>query len=104
MIDEDLQKFSESRVMRTIAIGRVPIRNLPKKLQLDRCLLLTRRSSGKLSISVPEAPGSKPDSTENSPCMWAYAEQYVVVQTLFRWCGAEVWRGWCASPDTVLVI
>ncbi|GBN11442.1 hypothetical protein AVEN_38195-1 [Araneus ventricosus] len=30
MIDEDLQKFSESRVMRTIAIGRVPIRNLPK--------------------------------------------------------------------------
>ncbi|GBM26366.1 hypothetical protein AVEN_239364-1 [Araneus ventricosus] len=31
MIGEDLQKFSESRVMRTIAIGRVPIRNLPKK-------------------------------------------------------------------------
>ncbi|GBN45955.1 hypothetical protein AVEN_201525-1 [Araneus ventricosus] len=30
MIDEDLQKFSESRVMRTIAIGRLPIRNLPK--------------------------------------------------------------------------
>ncbi|GBN13486.1 hypothetical protein AVEN_208214-1 [Araneus ventricosus] len=30
MIGEDLQKFSESRVMRTIAIGRVPIRNLPK--------------------------------------------------------------------------
>ncbi|GBM54674.1 hypothetical protein AVEN_121549-1 [Araneus ventricosus] len=29
MIGEDLQKFSESRVMRTIAIGRVPIRNLP---------------------------------------------------------------------------
>ncbi|GBO16657.1 hypothetical protein AVEN_148795-1 [Araneus ventricosus] len=29
MIDEDLQKFSGSRVMRTIAIGRVPIRNLP---------------------------------------------------------------------------
>ncbi|GBO35592.1 hypothetical protein AVEN_191415-1 [Araneus ventricosus] len=28
MIGEDLQKFSESRVMRTIAIGRVPIRNL----------------------------------------------------------------------------
>ncbi|GBO08835.1 hypothetical protein AVEN_35967-1 [Araneus ventricosus] len=30
MIDEDLQKFSESRVMRTIAIGKLPIRNLPK--------------------------------------------------------------------------
>ncbi|GBM64579.1 hypothetical protein AVEN_56552-1 [Araneus ventricosus] len=30
MIGEDLQKFSESRVMRTIAIGRLPIRNLPK--------------------------------------------------------------------------
>ncbi|GBN52663.1 Tubulointerstitial nephritis antigen-like [Araneus ventricosus] len=30
MISEDLQKFSESRVMRTIAIGRLPIRNLPK--------------------------------------------------------------------------
>ncbi|GBO20579.1 hypothetical protein AVEN_111494-1 [Araneus ventricosus] len=30
MIGEDLQKFSGSRVMRTIAIGRVPIRNLPK--------------------------------------------------------------------------
>ncbi|GBL77569.1 hypothetical protein AVEN_41932-1 [Araneus ventricosus] len=30
MIGEDMQKFSESRVMRTIAIGRVPIRNLPK--------------------------------------------------------------------------
>ncbi|GBN82554.1 hypothetical protein AVEN_145226-1, partial [Araneus ventricosus] len=31
MFGEDLQKFSGSRVMRTIAIGRVPIRNLPKK-------------------------------------------------------------------------
>ncbi|GBO04175.1 hypothetical protein AVEN_138887-1 [Araneus ventricosus] len=30
MIGEDPQKFSESRVMRTIAIGRLPIRNLPK--------------------------------------------------------------------------
>ena len=30
MIGEDLQKFSGSRVMRTSAIGRVPIRNLPK--------------------------------------------------------------------------
>ncbi|GBN75229.1 hypothetical protein AVEN_247835-1 [Araneus ventricosus] len=29
MIGEDMEKFSESRVMRTIAIGRVPIRNLP---------------------------------------------------------------------------
>ncbi|GBL98408.1 hypothetical protein AVEN_33376-1 [Araneus ventricosus] len=30
MIGEDLQKFSGSRVTRTIAIGRHPIRNLPK--------------------------------------------------------------------------
>ncbi|GBM76882.1 hypothetical protein AVEN_153116-1 [Araneus ventricosus] len=34
MIGEDLQKFSESRVMRTIAIGRDPIRNLPKNTEL----------------------------------------------------------------------
>ncbi|GBN68658.1 hypothetical protein AVEN_173827-1 [Araneus ventricosus] len=33
MIDEDLQKFSESRVMRTITIGRLPIRNLPKNVK-----------------------------------------------------------------------
>ncbi|GBM56403.1 hypothetical protein AVEN_89194-1 [Araneus ventricosus] len=33
MIGEDLQKFSESRVMRTIAIGRVLIRNLPNRQQ-----------------------------------------------------------------------
>ncbi|GBN06640.1 hypothetical protein AVEN_264552-1 [Araneus ventricosus] len=38
MIGEDLQKFSRSRVMRTIAIGRVPIRNLPKS-QLSHFLL-----------------------------------------------------------------
>ena len=31
MIGEDMQKFSGSRVMRISAIGRVPIRNLPKK-------------------------------------------------------------------------
>ncbi|GBN73140.1 hypothetical protein AVEN_34129-1 [Araneus ventricosus] len=29
MIGEDLQKFSGSRVIRTIAIGRVPMMNLP---------------------------------------------------------------------------
>ncbi|GBN06748.1 hypothetical protein AVEN_266956-1 [Araneus ventricosus] len=29
VIGEDMQKLSGSRVMRTIAIGRVPIRNLP---------------------------------------------------------------------------
>ncbi|GBN54957.1 hypothetical protein AVEN_80118-1 [Araneus ventricosus] len=29
MIGEDLQKFSGSRVMRIITIGRLPIRNLP---------------------------------------------------------------------------
>ncbi|GBM26925.1 hypothetical protein AVEN_264770-1 [Araneus ventricosus] len=36
MIDEDLQKFSESRVMRTTAIGRLPIRNLPKSTDSSR--------------------------------------------------------------------
>ncbi|GBM52156.1 hypothetical protein AVEN_265629-1 [Araneus ventricosus] len=34
MIGEDLQKFSGSRVMRTIAIGRLPIRNLPNRLPM----------------------------------------------------------------------
>ncbi|GBN98929.1 hypothetical protein AVEN_80372-1 [Araneus ventricosus] len=34
MIGEDLQKFSGSRVMRTIAIVGVPIRNLPKSLSI----------------------------------------------------------------------
>ncbi|GBN96627.1 hypothetical protein AVEN_98908-1 [Araneus ventricosus] len=42
MIGEDLQKFSESRVMRTIAIGRVPIRNLPK-IRASRCVELPLR-------------------------------------------------------------
>ncbi|GBM89671.1 hypothetical protein AVEN_2289-1 [Araneus ventricosus] len=44
MIGEDLQKFSGSRVMRTIAIGRVPIRNLsnicdvyPTTLDIRKC-------------------------------------------------------------------
>ncbi|GBN00080.1 hypothetical protein AVEN_69854-1, partial [Araneus ventricosus] len=32
MIGDDPQKFSGSRVMRTIAIGRVPVSNLPKKI------------------------------------------------------------------------
>ncbi|GBN99423.1 Metabotropic glutamate receptor 5 [Araneus ventricosus] len=31
MIGDDLQKVSGSRVMRTITIGRLPIRNLPNK-------------------------------------------------------------------------
>ncbi|GBM09884.1 hypothetical protein AVEN_241210-1 [Araneus ventricosus] len=43
MIGEDLQKFSESRVMKTIAIGRVPIRNLPKNLKIWYRWLSRRR-------------------------------------------------------------
>ncbi|GBL53807.1 hypothetical protein AVEN_242662-1 [Araneus ventricosus] len=39
-------------------------------------------------------PDSKPDSTENLPCMWAYcAFNHMLNQTSSRWCGAEVWRG-----------
>ncbi|GBM26112.1 hypothetical protein AVEN_87267-1 [Araneus ventricosus] len=34
MIGEDLQKISGKRVMRTIAIDRVPIRNLPNRVPL----------------------------------------------------------------------
>ncbi|GBN14823.1 hypothetical protein AVEN_37134-1, partial [Araneus ventricosus] len=36
MIGEDLQKFSESRVMGTIAIGRLPTRNLPNNSSEDQ--------------------------------------------------------------------
>ncbi|GBM57256.1 hypothetical protein AVEN_58574-1 [Araneus ventricosus] len=64
MIGEDLQKFSESRVMRTIAIGRVPIRNLPKIDSTDdrqifqlstknglSTLKISKRSAKKLNMS-----------------------------------------------------
>ncbi|GBN87709.1 hypothetical protein AVEN_131809-1 [Araneus ventricosus] len=42
------------------------------------------------------APGSRPDSTEDPPCMGPVARQIVRSgQTSSRWCGVEVWRGGC---------
>ncbi|GBM78526.1 hypothetical protein AVEN_260452-1 [Araneus ventricosus] len=40
------------------------------------------------------APGSKPDSTEDPPCIEPVA-RYIIrsCQTPSRWCGVEVWRG-----------
>ncbi|GBN69777.1 hypothetical protein AVEN_147249-1 [Araneus ventricosus] len=50
------------------------------------------------------AAGSKPDSTEDSPCMGPAARQITRSgQTPSRWCGAEVWRGG-ASSGVVLAI
>ena len=46
MIGEDLQKFSGSRVMRTSAIGRVPIRNLPKRISFT-CINYKRTQTKK---------------------------------------------------------
>ncbi|GBO18432.1 hypothetical protein AVEN_16383-1 [Araneus ventricosus] len=72
MIGEDMQKFSESRVMRTIAIGRVPIRNLPKrvrtvlqydKIEVTRTLKTSLKSVmvsllGQCIANVPAGPES----------------------------------------------
>ncbi|GBO43466.1 hypothetical protein AVEN_242382-1, partial [Araneus ventricosus] len=50
--------------------------------QVLRCRLLDRR-----------IPGSKPDSTEDPPCMGPVARSIIRSgQTSSRWCGAEVWR------------
>ncbi|GBO43431.1 hypothetical protein AVEN_121068-1 [Araneus ventricosus] len=72
MIDEDLQKFSESRVMRTIAIGRVPIRNLPNSPAkahcsselADNCMNSSEESSGTENIS--DQPGPSSNITQTS--------------------------------------
>ncbi|GBM28137.1 hypothetical protein AVEN_224194-1 [Araneus ventricosus] len=42
------------------------------------------------------APGSRPDSTEDPPCMGP-AARYIIRsgQTSSRWCGVEVRRGGC---------
>ncbi|GBO08376.1 hypothetical protein AVEN_192485-1 [Araneus ventricosus] len=40
--------------------------------------------------------GSKPDSTEDPPCMGPIARQIISTgQTSSRWHGVEVWRGVC---------
>ncbi|GBN09386.1 hypothetical protein AVEN_177275-1 [Araneus ventricosus] len=50
------------------------------------------------------APGSKPDSTEDPPCMGPAARQIIRSgQTPSRWRGVEVWRGG-ASSGVVLII
>ncbi|GBM89489.1 hypothetical protein AVEN_32544-1 [Araneus ventricosus] len=55
MIDEDLQKFSENRVMRTIAIGRVPIRNLPKSATNEQIKTLCEICQNVLAGNVSKA-------------------------------------------------
>ncbi|GBM88626.1 hypothetical protein AVEN_207122-1 [Araneus ventricosus] len=47
MIGEDQQKISGSRVMRTIAIDRLPIRNIPKS---HKCEILSFEESDKSSV------------------------------------------------------
>ncbi|GBN40809.1 hypothetical protein AVEN_16221-1, partial [Araneus ventricosus] len=50
------------------------------------------------------APGSKPDSTEDPPCMGPAVRQIIRSgQTPSRWCGVEPWRGG-ANPGAVFVI
>ncbi|GBM62048.1 hypothetical protein AVEN_144271-1 [Araneus ventricosus] len=50
------------------------------------------------------APGPRPDSTEDPPCMGPAARQIIRSgQTPSRWCGVEVWRGG-ASPGVALVM
>ncbi|GBL68737.1 hypothetical protein AVEN_133381-1, partial [Araneus ventricosus] len=48
------------------------------------------------------AAGSKPDSTEDPPCMGPVANHTQWPKS-FRWCGSEVWRGG-ASSGVVIVI
>ncbi|GBM37459.1 hypothetical protein AVEN_263137-1 [Araneus ventricosus] len=49
-------------------------------------------------------PGSKPDSTEDPPCMGPAARQIIRSgQTPSRWCGVEAWRGGACS-GVILVI
>ncbi|GBM16469.1 hypothetical protein AVEN_94954-1 [Araneus ventricosus] len=51
-----------------------------------------RWPSGKVSALEPE--GSRPDSTEDPPCMGPIARQIIRSgQTPSRWCGVEAWRG-----------
>ncbi|GBM39108.1 hypothetical protein AVEN_73050-1 [Araneus ventricosus] len=42
--------------------------------------------------------GSKPDNTEDPPCVGPVARQIICSgQTSSHWCGAEVWRGGASS-------
>ncbi|GBM03515.1 hypothetical protein AVEN_95408-1 [Araneus ventricosus] len=42
------------------------------------------------------APCSRPDSTEDPPCMGPVARQIIRSgQISSRWCGVEAWRGGC---------
>ncbi|GBM04235.1 hypothetical protein AVEN_41045-1 [Araneus ventricosus] len=52
---------------------------------------------------VRRVAGSKPDSTEDPPCMAPVARQIIRSgQTSYHWCGAEAWRGGASSEDLSL--
>ncbi|GBN35212.1 hypothetical protein AVEN_107534-1, partial [Araneus ventricosus] len=59
MIGEDVKKFFGSRVMRTITIGRLPIRNLPKcfysflAVEYSNAMPFCCRLAGPLSLKPP---------------------------------------------------
>ncbi|GBM20754.1 hypothetical protein AVEN_105976-1 [Araneus ventricosus] len=64
-----------------------------------RCGLVVRSRPRNRRVS-----GSKPDPTEDQPCMGPVARQIIRSgQKSSRWCGAEVWRG-AASSGVVLII
>ncbi|GBN25051.1 hypothetical protein AVEN_47876-1 [Araneus ventricosus] len=44
--------------------------------------------SGQVSASGPETPGSTPDSTEGSPCMWACCSLNHMLEAKRLWCGS----------------
>ncbi|GBN70782.1 hypothetical protein AVEN_182913-1 [Araneus ventricosus] len=63
-----------------------------------------RWPSSKVSVWGRRAPVSKPDSTEDPPCMGPLARQITRSgQTSSHWRGVEAWRGG-ASTGLVLVI
>ncbi|GBM47448.1 hypothetical protein AVEN_6131-1 [Araneus ventricosus] len=72
--------------------------------------LSLKRTSGRGGLVVRSrlwgrrVPGSKPDSTEDPPCMGpaAHAKHISSGQTSSRWCGVEAWRGGDASSGVVI--
>ncbi|GBN37931.1 hypothetical protein AVEN_76828-1 [Araneus ventricosus] len=64
-----------------------------------------RWPSGKVSTPGPEGRSSKPDSTENPPCMGPAARKIIrSSQTPSRRCGAEAWRGGASSGVSSLAV
>ncbi|GBN90083.1 hypothetical protein AVEN_128255-1 [Araneus ventricosus] len=64
MIGEDLQKFSGSRVMRTIAIGRLPLRNLLKKAEFK--ILQFREKSESYASANTSWDAQRPQCSKKS--------------------------------------